>query len=297
MVQIYNPLDDSPFLLRDGSRSVTGNLTFDVGPTIANSGTFLCSALAVFANTIQQVSLAPLLQMFNTNSSNADAARASKVQHGGQKADASQHWLAETLIDHDGAGNDEKGRWTLRVNRSTTGLGNPDDAVIVDSTDMRVLSELRAHTTRRTHRYNSAETTINAAFTDIPFAVNDRTDTGFTWDGSGIECTVGFDGEVEIEYDITGFNDSGGNDRSEGHFRISTDTGGGYGALAGSYAGTYHRANAGEIGWDSCSCKRRVSVSNGDKFKIQGQNVWGGTLKTVSGGCRVTLRRVAAALP
>lgn len=284
-------------LTLSGNQTIGGTLT--VEGTLTAEATAVLEGLSIFTGQVQLVSTGPNVVPFNSASSNADGSRSSLWQAGGHKADATQHWLAWAEVEHDGSGDDERGRVIIRMNRAETGLGTPAELLRIDD-HLKVQGDLRAFSTRRTHRINGASTAIasNPSWTDIPFATNGRTDAGFTWNGSFTECTVGFDGEIEIGYDITARNDDKNNTRAEGHWKIQRDTGGGFALLSGSYGGSYHRGLATVPGWASASCRPLiVAVSNGDKFKVQGSNYSGGSLVLMSNGCRVTLRRVAGALP
>jgi hypothetical protein len=282
--------DHTQYVLADGTRSISGNFIMGGSQTTI-------TGLLVNSGGIQIVNSGPNLTPFNTSEENTDRGRESRITIGGETGAGGVHYLAWIEGSHDGTGADEDGMLLFFTNRSTSGLGEPDEKMRINN-DVEVATDLKGLTTRRTHRYSTATTTIAATWTDIPFATDGRTDTGFTWNGTFTECTVGFTGTIEIGYDVTGENTNAGNTRAEGHWRIQVNTGGGFGTLAGSFSGTYHRTGVSSMdGWDSASCRPLiVSVTSGDIFKVQGINAnSGGTLQLVNQGCRVTLRRVAAA--
>ena len=276
-------------LVAGGTRNFTGDHQFDGGVVVVG----LLSATGSF----QTVSALPQWVQWDTSETDVDGGRINLYVAAGEKGDGTVHYQHMKYVEHDGASNDQKTRIRWLLNRTESGTGTPAELMRLDD-NLSVQGGVKAFTTRRTCRYNAAATGIatGAGYTLIPFATNSRTDAGFTWNGGLTEVTVGFTGWIEIGYDISAEN-TVSNTRCEGYWRCEVDTGGGFAALAGSLAFSYHRNLTSNLGLQTASCRQLVvAVTSGDIFRVSGRNAAGGSLELVIGGCRVHVRRIAAAL-
>lgn len=108
--------------------------------------------------------------------------------------------------------------------------------------------------------------------------------------GGGTEVTFNFTGEIEVSYNNSCDNISGGRESSR-HF-IELNTGSGFSTVDDSDSYGYHRNSAN--GEDTSVCSDLpISVSSGDVLRVRADDITGGTLSLLPNGCRLKIQRIS----
>lgn len=285
--------DDHPqYLLATGARDVSGGIVFASGFTVnaGGGGVALFNTLALLTAGAQFVAASPLATFFGTTPSNADGARSSVVNAGGYKADATPHYLGELEWEHDGSGNDEKGRLVLRINRANSGLGAMSERARLDD-HLTLAGEHRSAAAKFTCATNAGAQTITTS-TVVTFGTTIRSDSS-AFSRSSTEVTCVGAGWVEIDAQVTG-EEAISNVRQDLHIQVQRDVGGGgaYATVTGGHGYGYHR----DVGGTSYSTTAGVNglllqVGAADKLRVIA-TAPAGTFQTIIGACRFTVRTI-----
>ena len=131
--------------------------------------------------------------------------------------------------------------------------------------------------------YDSAGgTALGTVFTDIPLDTTRKATPDFSHTAGSPEVTVNVSGTFIVVGRMT-YEISSGNIRSEAESQLLLDTGGGYSAIPGSLARSYHR-NAAQ-GSSTTMSFAILDLNAGDKLKMQGRRSGGtSTIVTTAGG-------------
>ena len=130
---------------------------------------------------------------------------------------------------------------------------------------------------------------VNAGWTDLNLDTEVREDLDYTHATDGATVTINSDGWYEITYNVSVYTLDGGNNQGSAEARIVEDTGGGFGAVAGSLG--YMALKSG--GTDSNAAVTIVrQYTAGDVVKLQAQRS-SGTLNTTTraGSVGLTIKR------
>lgn len=146
------------------------------------------------------------------------------------------------------------------------------------------------------HMYDDDGGTViaTAAWTDVTWDTERRKDTTwYTHSADSAEVTIEVAGDYKVTYDVTADNLDTSGASSARHFalwKLQVNSGAGYGDIAGTIRGTYHRTSA--AGEGSASCTIIYTFAADDKVKLVGRSDHATDVVTVAQGCAMTIEKI-----
>lgn len=294
--------DHTHYVLVDGSRNVTGAITFDSTVTITgtatNNGSTIMNALTTLTS-VQLLSVNPNLILHNYTHTNANDGRSVLVTVGGEKADGTLFYQGLLRWDHDGSGNDQQTTLAFCVNTGSDGFA-PTLAMSIDSAHLALFAgEVRHPFARRAQYHVGSEHDITSTtFAAVSWDSTDCEDTGFSIEESDTEVEFAFAGRIEVSFSALAFVDTGSDARIESEFKIEyASDGDAFSDVAGSLRGDSHeRASADSTtGLGTVACGPLVlDVIASSRLRVMARKVQSGSddLAIPADGALLNVRRI-----
>jgi hypothetical protein len=254
--------DHTQYALADGSRDISGLLTFLAGLTSTAGNTTL--GITTILGNMALTKSSPLVTWYNTLNSDADGGRRTDILFGGNLGSGTPHYLARQRVEHDGAAADQMARMIVYLNLAASGLGTGTEALRLDQYGLKTFSGDLADY----YQDPGAQTLTPSAFTKLTGWLTGREDTG-SFSISGDTVTANYTGWARVGYHISAITDSTVSTRAEAEWHMLQNAV----AIPGMLQYSYHRSIVGGtiIGRNNASSSRVIAVTSGDTFTIEGR--------------------------